>query len=249
LEIKVYGNTNIGRVRKNNEDAYGIYPDLSLFIVADGLGGHAGGEVASRLAVETIKDGLVSTESYRSSAEITERIIEAIKGANNRIIQRASMMYDLKGMGTTVVVVKLEEDNAMIAHVGDSRMYLIRKNKITQITKDHTVVEEYIRLGLLTLQEALYHPNRHMLSRALGVSYDIDVDVADIQIAEGDIIILCTDGLTNMLSEKEILSAITELMPSPEKITDRLITLANNHGGIDNITVITICIEQNNKGG
>jgi len=243
LDIKVYGNTNIGRVRKNNEDAYGIYPDLSLFIVADGLGGHAGGEVASRLAVETIKDGLVSTESYRSSAEITERIIEAIKGANNRIIQRASMMYDLKGMGTTVVVVKLEEDNAMIAHVGDSRMYLIRKNKITQITKDHTVVEEYIRLGLLTLQEALYHPNRHMLSRALGVSYDIDVDVADIQIAEGDIIILCTDGLTNMLSEKEILSAITELMPSPEKITDRLITLANNHGGIDNITVITICVD------
>ncbi|OGW59334.1 MAG: hypothetical protein A2Y48_09370 [Nitrospirae bacterium RIFCSPLOW2_12_42_9] len=241
--MKVYGNTNIGRVRKNNEDAYGIYPDLSLFIVADGLGGHAGGEVASRLAVETIKDGLVSTESYRSSAEITERIIEAIKGANNRIIQRASMMYDLKGMGTTVVVVKLEEDNAMIAHVGDSRMYLIRKNKITQITKDHTVVEEYIRLGLLTLQEALYHPNRHMLSRALGVSYDIDVDVADIQIAEGDIIILCTDGLTNMLSEKEILSAITELMPSPEKITDRLITLANNHGGIDNITVITICVD------
>ena len=243
MDIKVYGNTNIGRVRKNNEDAYGIYPDLSLFIVADGLGGHAGGEVASRLAVETIKDGLVSTESYRSSAEITERIIEAIKGANNRIIQRASMMYDLKGMGTTVVVVKLEEDNAMIAHVGDSRMYLIRKNKITQITKDHTVVEEYIRLGLLTLQEALYHPNRHMLSRALGVSYDIDVDVADIQIAEGDIIILCTDGLTNMLSEKEILSAITELMPSPEKITDRLITLANNHGGIDNITVITICVD------
>ena len=243
MDIKVYGNTNIGRVRKNNEDAYGIYPDLSLFIVADGLGGHAGGEVASRLAVETIKDGLVSTESYRSSAEITERIIEAIKGANNRIIQRASMMYDLKGMGTTVVVVKLEEDNAMIAHVGDSRMYLIRGNNITQVTRDHTVVEEYIRLGLLTLQEALYHPNRHMLSRALGVSYDIDVDVADIQIAEGDIIILCTDGLTNMLSEKEILSAITELMPSPEKITDRLITLANNHGGIDNITVITICVD------
>lgn len=243
MEIKVYGNTNIGRVRKNNEDAYGIYPDLSLFIVADGLGGHAGGEVASRLAVETIKDGLVSTESYRPSVEIKDRIIEAIRGANDRIIQQANIMYDLKGMGTTVVVVKLEEDNAMIAHVGDSRMYLIRKNKITQITKDHTVVEEYIRLGLLTLQEALYHPNRHMLSRALGVSYDIDVDVADIQIAEGDIIILCTDGLTNMLSEKEILSAITELMPSPEKITDRLITLANNHGGIDNITVITICVD------
>ena len=243
MEIKVYGNTNIGRVRKNNEDAYGIYPELSLFIVADGLGGHAGGEVASRLAVETIKDGLVSTESYRPSVEIKDGIIEAIRGANDRIIQQANIMYDLKGMGTTVVVVKLEEDNAMIAHVGDSRMYLIRKNKITQITKDHTVVEEYIRLGLLTLQEALYHPNRHMLSRALGVSYDIDVDVADIQIAEGDIIILCTDGLTNMLSEKEILSAITELMPSPEKITDRLITLANNHGGIDNITVITICVD------
>ena len=243
MEIKVYGNTNIGRVRKNNEDAYGIYPDLSLFIVADGLGGHAGGEVASRLAVETIRDGLVSTESYRPSVEIKDGIIEAIRGANDRIIQQANIMYDLKGMGTTVVVVKLEEDNAMIAHVGDSRMYLIRKNKITQITKDHTVVEEYIRLGLLTLQEALYHPNRHMLSRALGVSYDIDVDVADIQIAEGDIIILCTDGLTNMLSEKEILSAITELMPSPEKITDRLITLANNHGGIDNITVITICVD------
>lgn len=248
MNIKVNGNTHTGRVRKNNEDAYGIYPDLSLFIVADGLGGHAGGEVASRLAVETIKDGLVSSESFRSSVEITDRIIEAIKGANNRIIQRASIMYDLKGMGTTIVVAKFEEYKALIAHVGDSRMYLIRENNITQVTRDHTVVEEYVRLGLLTLQDALYHPNRHMLSRALGISNDIEIDVTDIQIAEGDTFILCTDGLTNMLSEKEILSAITELRPSPEKITDRLITLANNHGGIDNITVITICVEQSNKG-
>lgn len=243
--MRVYGDTHTGMARKNNEDAFGVYPDLSLYIIADGLGGHAGGEVASWIAVETIKEGLLP--SSMSSLEVKERLIQAIMTANSRIIQEAGIRHDLKGMGTTVTVLKVEGDKALIAHVGDSRAYLIRENRITQITKDHTVVEEYVRLGLLTLQEALYHPNRHMLSRALGISYDTEADITDFQLYEGDTILLCTDGLSNMLSEKEILHTITELRPFPEKITNRLITLANNYGGIDNITVITICMEQDDK--
>lgn len=238
LKIKAWGNTHIGMVRSNNEDAYGVYPDLSLFIVADGLGGHAGGEVASRLAVDAIKEGMAS--AYNKPLE--NSIINAIKGANTRIILEAKKEYHLRDMGTTVVVIKIEDDRAIVAHVGDSRAYLVHGNVITQVTKDHTVVEEYVRAGLLSPDDARYHPSRHALSRALGTSGAVDVDVTDIQIQVGDTIILCTDGLTNMVSDKEILNTILELTPSPEKITEKLINLANKNGGIDNITVITICV-------
>lgn len=238
--IKAFGNTHIGMIRSNNEDAFGVYPDLSLYVVADGLGGHAGGEIASRIAVETIRDSISS--AFEKSAEMEDSLREAIKGANTLINRLAIKEHDLHGMGTTVVVAKIEGGRAIAAHVGDSRVYLVRGDAITQITKDHTVVEEYARLGLLSPQDARYHPYRHVLSRALGTSGDVEVDVADIQIQSGDTIILCTDGLTNMVSDKEILNTILELKPSPEKITDRLITLANNNGGIDNITVITICV-------
>jgi len=239
LEIMASGNTHKGLVRHNNEDAYGIYPDLSLYIVADGLGGHAGGEVASRIAVEAIKECIASTDN--GSLKIKNSVITAIKEANIKIILEAGKEKNLHGMGTTVAVVMKGDDTAIVAHVGDSRVYLVRGDVITRITKDHTVVEEYVRLGLLTPQDAFYHPSKHMLSRALGTSNDVDVDITEIQFQAGDTLILCTDGLTNMVSDKEISNIILELSPSPEKITDELIALANKNGGIDNITVITIC--------
>ena len=239
MEIVASGNTEQGMVRHNNEDAYGLYPDLSLYIVADGLGGHAGGKVASRIAVEAIKECIASTDN--GSLKIKNSVITAIKEANIKIILEAGKEKNLHGMGTTVAVVMKGNDAAIVAHVGDSRVYLVRGNAITRITKDHTVVEEYIRLGLLTPQDALYHPSKHMLSRALGTSGDVDVDITEIQFHAGDTLILCTDGLTNMVSDKEISNIILELSPSPEKITDKLIALANKNGGIDNITVITIC--------
>ena len=239
MEIVASGNTHKGLVRLNNEDAYGIYPDLSLYIVADGLGGHAGGKVASRIAVEAIKECIASTDN--GSLKIKNSVITAIKEANIKIILEAGKEKNLHGMGTTVAVVMKGDDTAIVAHVGDSRVYLVRGDVITRITKDHTVVEEYVRLGLLTPQDALYHPSKHMLSRALGTSGDVDVDITEIQFHAGDTLILCTDGLTNTVSDKEISNIILELSPSPEKITDKLIALANKNGGIDNITVITIC--------
>ena len=248
MNIRTFGNTNTGLVRSNNEDAYGNYPDLSLYIVADGLGGHAGGEVASRIAVESINEYIESAYKYKTPEDINSTIIKAIKEAGTRIVLEADKGHNLQGMGTTIVAAKIEGDKAIVAHVGDSRAYLIQGDVITQITKDHTVVEEYIRLGLLTPQDAICHPSRHILSRALGISGDLDIDITDIRLQAGDTIILCTDGLTNMLPDKEILGTVLELRPSPEKITDRLITLANNNGGIDNITVITICVVDAEKG-
>lgn len=240
--INAFGNTHIGMIRSNNEDAFGVYPDLSLYVVADGLGGHAGGEIASRIAVEAIRDNISS--GFEKPAEMEDNLRETIKGANTLINRLAKKEQDLHGMGTTVVVAKIEGTWAIVAHVGDSRAYLVRGDGFTQVTKDHTVVEEYVRLGLLTPQDAQYHPYRHVLSRALGISGDVEVDVADIQIQSGDTIILCTDGLTNMVPDKEIFNTVSELRPSPRKITETLIARANQNGGIDNITVIAICIEK-----
>ncbi|MBI5755780.1 MAG: Stp1/IreP family PP2C-type Ser/Thr phosphatase, partial [Nitrospirae bacterium] len=227
MEIRVSGNTHIGMMRGGNEDAYGVYPELSLYIVADGLGGHAGGEVASRMAVEIVKEEMAS-----AFADAKGSIVEAIKTADSGILRKAKNEHSLYGMGTTIVVLKIEGDKATVAHVGDSRAYLIRDNAITQLTRDHTVVEEYVRMGLLTAKDMAYHPSRHTLSRALGTADDMDVDVADVQLKIDDTMLLCTDGLTNMLPDHEILSTVCESRPSPEKITERLISLANRNGGV-----------------
>ncbi|MCC6543115.1 MAG: Stp1/IreP family PP2C-type Ser/Thr phosphatase [Nitrospirae bacterium] len=238
MEIKVSGNTHTGLIRKNNEDAYAIFPDLNLYIIADGLGGHAGGEVASRLAVDVIGAEMAGASA---NEEILETMQRAIKSANSLIQLQAEDDSSLHGMGTTVVVVAISEDKAVIAHVGDSRAYLIRKDIIMQITKDHTVVEEYIRIGIMTHKDALYHPSRRVLSRAVGTEGVANADFESIRIEAGDVLLLCTDGLTNMLSDKQILQAVSELRPDAESITNRLIELANDNGGIDNITVITLC--------
>ena len=239
MEISVSGNTHTGITRNNNEDAFGIFPDVNLYIVADGLGGHAGGEVASRLAVDIIGSEIAGASATFEIREIMQR---AILTANSIIQQKAEEDSSLHGMGTTVVVVNINENKAVVAHVGDSRAYLIRKDIITQITKDHTVVEEYIRIGIMAHKDALYHPSRRILSRAVGTEGVANADFESIRIQAGDVLLLCTDGLTNMLSDKEILQAVSELRPDSERITSRLIELANNNGGIDNITVITLCV-------
>lgn len=240
MEIRVSGNTHTGMARSQNEDAYGIFPDLSLYIIADGLGGHAAGEVASKMAVDIITSEIASASP--SGADMQSIIEWAIQAANSSILLKAEKDYKLQGMGTTVVVVAIRTDKAIVAHVGDSRAYLIRDNIITQITRDHTVVEEYVRIGLLTDKDALYHPSRHMLARAVGTEGVATADIESVRLQTGDTLLLCTDGLTNMLPDKEILQTVCELRPDAENITGRLIELANNSGGIDNITVITVCV-------
>ncbi len=240
MEIRVSGNTHTGMARSQNEDAYGIFPDLSLYIIADGLGGHAAGEVASKMAVDIIISEIASAS--HATADMQSIIEWAIQAANSGILLKAEKDYKLQGMGTTVVVVAIRRDKAIVAHVGDSRAYLIRDNIITQITRDHTVVEEYVRIGLLTNKDALYHPSRHMLARAVGTEGVAVADIESVSLQTGDTLLLCTDGLTNMLPDKEILQTVCELRPDAENITGRLIELANNSGGIDNITVITLCM-------
>ena len=240
MEIRVSGNTHTGMARSQNEDAYGIFPDLSLYIIADGLGGHAGGEVASKMAVDIIISEIASASP--ATADMQSIIEWAIQAANSSILLKAEKDHKLQGMGTTVVVVAIRTDKAIVAHVGDSRAYLIRDNIITQITRDHTVVEEYVRIGLLTNKDALYHPSRHMLARAVGTEGVAVADIESVSLQKGDTLLLCTDGLTNMLPDKEILQTVCELRPDAENITGRLIELANNSGGIDNITVITLCM-------
>ncbi|MBI5192314.1 MAG: Stp1/IreP family PP2C-type Ser/Thr phosphatase [Nitrospirae bacterium] len=240
MEIKVFGDTHTGLVRTHNEDALGIFPELSLYVVADGLGGHAGGEVASRLAVDVLRNNIIS--DYHILREKRSNLVSAIKIVNKWIIQEASKDYRLQDMGTTIVAVKLENDTALVAHVGDSRAYLIRDGGITQVTKDHTVVEDYIKAGLLTREEAFYSPYKSALSRALGTAADAEVDINDVKLRTGDTLILCTDGLTNMMSDSDILNTVKEFRPSPEGISKGLINLAIKNGGIDNITVIAICV-------
>ena len=246
MDIMAFGNTHQGMVSGNNEDSYGIFPDLSLFVAADGLGGHAAGEVASRLAVEVLKDSIIT--NYNIFREKKNSIINAIQLANTKILQESAKDAKLAGMGTTIVVVQIEHDRAIVAHVGDSRVYLVREDTIIQLTKDHTIAEEYIRAGMLTKEEALYNPYRHALSRALGTSADAGVEISDLKLHSGDTLLLCTDGLTNMMTDKEILIAVRESAPHPEKITEQLINRANRNGGIDNITVITICVVDAEKG-
>ncbi len=239
MEIRVSGNTHTGMVRKNNEDAYGIFPDLSLYVVADGLGGHAGGEVASRLVVEIIRSEIAASTANSD----TEAIIQnAIQTANSSIRSAAEEDSGLHGMGTTVVAVIIDADKAVIGHVGDSRAYVIRNDAITQITRDHTVAEEYIRIGLLTPGDAFYHPSRHTLSRAIGTEGAAYADFGSVRLQAGDVLLLCTDGLTNSLPDKEILQTVMEFRPDAENITTKLIEFANDRGGVDNITVVAVCV-------
>ncbi|MBI3610538.1 MAG: Stp1/IreP family PP2C-type Ser/Thr phosphatase [Nitrospirae bacterium] len=250
MQIKAFGQSDVGRVRSSNEDAWGVFPDLRFFIVADGMGGHAAGEVASHMAVDTMRDFIQTTAQ---SSEITwpvdvdrnlslpaKRLVAAGKLANEKIYQTSRSNPKLAGMGTTMVAGLIDEDIAYIAHAGDSRAYLIRDDKIQQLTQDHSLINDYITQGLLKMEEAGQHPLRHVITRALGSNAKIDVDLKTVPLVHGDAFLLCSDGLSNLLTEEEMR---LNRPGSPEDLPaacQRLIELANKKGGEDNITVVLI---------
>lgn len=250
IRITGSGQTNPGRVRSANEDAWGVFPDLQFFIVADGMGGHAGGEVASRLAVEGMEEFL---QTSRDPSEITwpadldpnlpwpvKRLIIAGQTANHKIFDVGRSDEKLKGMGTTMVSVLVEGDTAYVAHVGDSRAYLIRDAKIKQLTEDHSLVNDYVSQGLLKPEEASQHPLHHVITRALGSNEHVEVDVQTLPLRPGDELLLCSDGLSNLLTEEEMRSEITGSPNDLQAACERLVNLANKKGGDDNITVALI---------
>lgn len=231
-----WGDTDQGRVRSSNQDAFLVDNDYSVWVVADGMGGHAGGDVASRLAVERIAELVVG-----DIQDPVRWLQDAVRTANDAIRQEAVKRPALNNMGTTLVALTIspQTGQAVVAHVGDSRAYVFRRGALSQLTRDHTAVEESVRKGLLTPEEALTHPYRHVLSRALGPEREIEPDIGTHHLEAGDLVLLCTDGLTKMLRDEEI-GAILASRATPEGLCRALIAEANRRGGEDNVTTVLV---------
>ncbi|MDR1701297.1 MAG: Stp1/IreP family PP2C-type Ser/Thr phosphatase [Sporomusaceae bacterium] len=236
--MRAYGKSDIGKVRKTNEDSYICNPP-AIFMVADGMGGHAAGEIASSLCVKAVVEYV---QKAAPAADLREVLKEAVLNANETIWQAANTQLEYAGMGTTVTVLYLDGDNVFWGHVGDSRLYLISEEKITQITADHSVVGELLQNGSITEEEALFHPKRNMLTRAVGTAKDVLVDTGVMVWQQGDKLLLCSDGLTNMVRTTEMLKIINEPRESSDLqlVVDKLIAQANDAGGFDNITTVLI---------
>ncbi len=223
-----------------------IIPDCSetfcSFVIADGMGGHNSGEIASRLAVEYIRDNIGRMDDFTDNDEnIGEGLDKLVKQANTAVHEKSLESDDVSGMGTTLTMAVISQRKITAAHVGDSRLYLIRGGTITQMTEDHSYIGELVRKGTLTKEEAENHPRKNVITRAIGSSPDIVVDIINQEIESDDIYILCTDGLTNMVSDEDISSIAVS--SEPETACAKLIEAANKQGGEDNVTVIVIKCE------
>jgi serine/threonine protein phosphatase PrpC len=226
--------TDTGRQRRDNED--NAFVRAPLFVVADGMGGAQAGEVASALAVEEFAQALASDGSPE------ERLSQRIRDANRRIYERSRVEHEHAGMGTTLTAVYLEDDDLAVAHVGDSRAYILRDSALVRLTQDHSLVEELVRQGKLTEEQAAEHPQRSIITRALGIEADVEVDTWTYPARAGDVVLLCSDGLTSMIDEDEI-AGILVGESSLAAAGDRLILAANRAGGRDNITVVLFRLE------
>jgi len=254
MKITSCGITDIGRKRQRNEDSYLVNDKLHLYIVADGMGGHAGGEFASKIAVSTVEEILKGEDRKKANlpektyldtqAKIKgdkakqEHLKDAIARAGSMIVRRAAEEPELRGMGTTSTVVLFMQGKAFVAHVGDSRCYCVRGNKITQITEDHSLVHEQLKSGLITQEEAKTHQLKNIITRSVGVQEDVEVDTVVWKVENEDKYILCSDGLSNMVSDLEIEKIVSQ--NEPEEAGRLLVEKANQRGGDDNITLIIL---------
>ncbi len=231
--FKTGSRSDVGRVRKHNEDSLIIKPPL--YAVADGMGGHEAGEVASEIAIQTI------TKEAPDSVD-PEALRGAVIAANKAIIVGAREGLGRPGMGTTLTAAVIEEDDLLVAQVGDSRAYLLHDGKLQQLTRDHSLMEELVSSGQITEEEARYHPNRSIITRALGSDPTVQPDLYELQVSAGDRLLLCSDGLSGML-EPEELERILASDEDPQRVADKLVDAANEAGGFDNITVLIVDID------
>lgn len=240
--MKVFAGTDVGKAREMNQDYYYVssrFDEMKMCILADGMGGYAGGEIASNMAVASAKSYINSNYSKikLETNEIINLLKDATQYANMVVYEQTKKTEELEEMGTTLEIALIVDEKIYISHIGDSRIYKIRNNKMKQITRDHSYVEKLINDGTITKEEAQMHPQKHMLTKALGCTAFVEPDLLVEKIKENDIILICSDGLTNMLSEEEIIKTINE---NPEEPNKQLIAEANKAGGCDNITVIVI---------
>lgn len=225
-----------GKVRRCNEDSYYISEgNFQYIVVADGMGGHKGGQTASKTAIENIRMYL-SDSRVENSDDLRECLEECIDLTNRAVYKKASMDDELAGMGTTLVLFCRLGDIGYVVNVGDSRCYLIRGNEIKQITKDHSVVQELFDNGQIEKSDMKNHPNKNIITRAVGTNYNVKCDIFEFSVQDTDSIILCTDGLSNMIDDSEILDVYLNA-PDPDSCVKELINRANDAGGTDNITV------------
>lgn len=240
--MKIVAKTDKGIVRDSNQDAYAVgeFSDEVVWsVVCDGMGGAAGGNIASALAVKVISDKI--NASYRENmrdASVKNMLDSALTAANIEVYDFAEAKPELRGMGTTVVCAIVRDNQAYIAHAGDSRAYVVNKSDITQITTDHSMVQDLLSKGKITSEEAENHPNKNIITRAVGVDKSIEIDFAQVDLNDDDVLLLCTDGLSNYVSNDEILEIMSD--GKHYAFADRLVNKANNNGGGDNITVVII---------
>lgn len=240
--------TDVGMKREHNEDSFLINEDLGIYVVCDGMGGHAGGETASRLAVQTIEREMMSARlrednPYKSNGPLSETPLagalrEAIEGACAAVFRTSRANPDLAGMGTTCITLLIHEQHALVGHVGDSRCYLVRAGEVHQLSEDHSLVNEQVRAGLLTEEEARHSRLKNIITRSVGFEEDVLVDVMGVETQKGDRFLLCSDGLSNLLENEEIRDAL--LHNKLEEVPGFLIQVANERGGDDNITVVAV---------
>jgi protein phosphatase len=242
VKISAAGLTDKGLLRPHNEDALLLIDTHGVFAVADGMGGHAAGEVASHLAVEAIEETLAKrTEQLEVS--IPELLLQAVEDANQRIARQMDEHPECRGMGTTVVIAVVHGGHFWVAHVGDSRAYLLRDNELRQLTTDHSLVNELVRLGMLSREQAARDPRRNVVTRALGSGTVVVPDIQHEQLLAGDRILLCSDGLTTMLGDRTIRELLSQPDLSLDEICTRLVQAANDAGGEDNVTVVLVELE------
>lgn len=246
MRIASYGLTDVGKKRSRNEDAFLLNDELKLYLVADGMGGHSGGEFASRMAAMTIEETIQGLSSdpeatvisgvNSDDADLGDRLRYAIEMASSRIYDRAMYDSSLKGMGTTTVATLYHGPYVYVANVGDSRAYLFHANKISQITTDHSLVTEQVQAGVLSATDARSHKFKNIITRSVGYQEEVEIDVKKHEVHMGDKLLLCSDGLSNMIDDKTIEKIVTE---HPLKDACRLlIDLANQNGGDDNVTAV-----------
>ena len=221
--------THTGRKRRHNEDAYVLEPPL--FAIADGMGGARAGEVASSLAAAALQSGKVDGNGE-------ERVTALIQAANRSVYERSSQDAEVAGMGTTMTVALVEGSTVTLGHVGDSRAYVLRDGELEQLTNDHSLVAELVRGGKLSAEEAEHHPQRSVITRALGTDPDVDVDTFTVEAEDGDVFVLCSDGLTDMVSDDEIGEVLARSRENLKEAAEELVRRANKAGGQDNITVV-----------
>jgi serine/threonine protein phosphatase PrpC len=252
-KITIFGLTDTGLVRKKNEDTICFDSALGLVVLADGMGGHRGGEIASGLTVDkiidTVQKNLIAIEPGQTNADnglSLESICiqEAIASANRLVFNRAEDNPDHRGMGTTVVVLQFYNNTLTLAHIGDSRCYRFRRDKLEQITKDHSLLQELIDRGFYTSDEAKKAMNKNLITRALGIDQEETADIQEDTVIKGDIYLLCSDGLTDLVEDEDIYLTIKRFSDHPEEAAKQLITKANKNGGKDNISVMLCQINQ-----